>query len=147
MSPLKIIGLSFLSLGLAACSTTTDSGEEPTLEDALKDKRVGEKTDRLCFTRGISGFRSWDGPDGLILKKGAREEYLVLVTRSCQTVERAQRIGVDNRFGSGCISRGDYLYISETVFPNDTDPFSTDRCLITAIYKWNEDAGDDTEEE
>ncbi|MEM9233052.1 MAG: DUF6491 family protein [Pseudomonadota bacterium] len=150
MSRFMIASLGLFALGLGACSTSeTDSSSEPTLEEALADKRIGERTDRLCFTRGVNGFSEWDGPDGLILNKGARDKYLVLVQRSCRTIDNAQRVGVDSRFGSGCVSRGDYLFISEEIFGgrSSTDPFTSDRCLITAIYQWNEDAGDDNDGE
>ena len=141
MPRFQIASLALLSLGLMACGTSASSEDKPTTEEALQDKRVGERVDRVCFAQSISGFREWDGPDGLILKKGVRDEYLVVLSRSCRSADRAQRVGLDDRFGSGCITRGDSLYISEEIFGgNDTDPFTVDRCLITAIYEWNEDA-------
>lgn len=140
-----VLAVASASAVLAACAAPTSSEDEQTLEEALAAPQVGEKTDRICFTRGINGFSEWDGPaDGLILRKGASEEYLVLLGGGCLTADRAQAIGVDERFGGGCLTRGDYLFVSETAFPGQrSDPFTVDRCLVTAIYEWDADKGGD----
>lgn len=139
---IPLLALTGLAAGISACTSTPDSEDDKplTLEEALADPRVGDKTDRLCFSRSINGFREWDGPDGVILTKGASDDYLVTVTGSCLTIDRAQAIGVDERFGGGCLTRGDYLVVSDTPFARrSSDPFSIDRCLITGIYEWDED--------
>lgn len=141
----QVIAIASASAILAACAAPTSAEDEQTLEEALADPRVGEKTDRICFTRGINGFSEWDGPqDGMILHKGASQKYLVLLGGGCLTADRAQAIGVDERFGGGCLTRGDYLFVSDSIFPGrSSDPFSVDRCLVTAIYDWDEDKGAD----
>lgn len=139
----------FLAAALAvvpACATEPTDDTE-TLAEALADPRVGEKVNRICFSRGINGFSEWDGPDGIILRRGVNDRYLVLVARGCFNIDDAQRIGIDQRFGGGCLSRGDRLFISRSIFPNPRDRFDVDRCTITAIYEWDEDAAEEDGED
>lgn len=146
MKPVISTLLGLCAISISACGTTGSENDEVSLEEALNDPRVGEKTDRICFSRGINGFREWkDGPDGLILDRGVNNEYLVLVGPACLTLDRAQRIGIDDRFGGGCLSRGDSLFISDSIFPSNdrSAALSIDRCRISAIYEWNEDAAED----
>jgi hypothetical protein len=126
--------------GLAACTTATGDDDMAPEEDM----RVGERVDRICFTGGISGFRDWEGGDGLILRKGPSEEYLATLFPGCLNVDNAMRVGFDERFGGGCLRRGDDLFVSDRMFAGGAgSAFDVVRCRVDAIYVWDEDA--DTE--
>lgn len=136
-----IIGATVLAGAILAGCSTTDSAEK---SDPLDDVRVGKRVDRICFSSGISGFREWNGDEGLIVRRGAREEYLVTFAGVCPPADNALRIGVDERFGGGCLRRGDRLFVSSRMSSGPGgSPFDSDRCLVGAIYEWNKNATDD----
>lgn len=136
-----LLPLSLASLAACAASPT---GDETDKKDPLDDPRVGEEVRQLCFAGSINGFSEWDGDNGLILRKGVNDRFLVTFIASCPPADNAMRVGVDPRSGS-CLRRGDRLIVSSTLFPDRNDTvFDTQRCTIGAIYQWNEDA---TEEE
>lgn len=122
---------------MGACATAaTDDDTSP-----LDDPRIGDEVRRLCVSSRISGFGEWDGGDGLILRKGPKERYLATLYRGCGPAGRIQRIGVNQNFGAGCLSRGDRIYVSADFSPRQqSSPFDSDVCRIKAIYKWDPSA-------
>lgn len=137
---LILVCVSVACLVLLACAAPTS--EDDAEEDPLEDLRVGEEVNRICFTSGINGFSSWDGPNGLLLRRGVNDRFLVLVDGGCFNTENALRVGIDERFGSGCLTRGDRLFVSDRLFPDRGDPFAVQSCRVLAIYDWDEDAVD-----
>jgi hypothetical protein len=126
-----IAGAVLLATTSAALAGDRDKEEE-------RDVRIGEKVDRVCFSRSIDGF-SHTEKRSVVLRKGVSKEYYV-ETGSCFNLRRALSIGIDSR-GGGCLSRGDYLIVSESAFGlKDNTGIGPDRCYIKAIYEWNEDA-------
>lgn len=140
-SGLAVIALPFLLLmaGCASPDGTTPAADRP---DPLEDPRVGAEVDRICFASSISGFSAWDGEDGLILNRGPREKFLVTMLGACLPLDGAMRVGLDDRFGGGCLRRGDSLFISSSLIDSpSSDPFASGRCRIDRIYEWVEDSG------
>ena len=126
-------------------SCITDEAAQTTREEAeaaaLADPRVGEEVDSICFKSGINGFAEVKGGDGLILRRGVKDRYLVTILGSCPPLDHAQAVGTSNRFGSGgCLRRTDRLYISTSFTGRGSGPFDNDFCPIERIYTWNPDA-------
>lgn len=123
-------------LALAACAATPDAERL-----GLDDPKRGERLDRVCFNRQITGFSEWREGDGLILRRGAREEVLVTLP-VCPALDFVQRVGVDERFSAGCLRPGDRLFVSTSAFggTQSADAFETSSCLIDEIYAYDRDA-------
>ena len=127
---------------LAACATADRLSPAEELEATLSDVRLGERTDRVCFKRGIDGFR--DAKDRtVVVRRGVNDDYL-LVMRSCPQLDRAQLIGFVDGFSGSCLTRNDRVAVSESSFalrgPGQIGPTT---CFVDAIYRWNEDAAEE----
>ena len=123
-----------LVLVLASCASADT--EEPKL--GLDDPRVGEEQTQACFVGSISGFSTWDQGRGLILRRDARERYLVTFTGSCTQLNFVQHVALVDRFGTACLGRGDGLYVSDEVFP--TEPSTTvpqNVCTVNRVYAFD----------
>jgi len=127
---------------LSACATNGTSRSED-IAELLTDSRVGEAVDNICFTRGIDGFSDNDDYS-VVLRRGVKDEYLV-VTKFCPDLQFAQSIGLDNR--RSCLRRQDDIHVFRTAFPqSDIDRRGFTSCYIDAIYKWDKDALDPSED-
>lgn len=104
--------------------------------DARPDTRVGADVNNICFIRNIRNWREADGyPDAVLLERTLNDWYLVELTGACrsQDFRFALTIGLDSRPAGGCITRGDAILVrSGGGFVN--------RCLISDIKEWDEDA-------
>jgi len=120
---------------LAACSTTP-SDEPRGIKAYEGDARLGEQTNRICFSGNIDGFSN-ARRDSVVLSAG-RKDYLVTISGTCRTLDYAQRIGLDNR--GGCVSRNDILVVSDNAFSNDNTGLGPERCFIDEIYEWDKRA-------
>lgn len=144
MKPLKTLAFGAVSLAiLAGCSSAGD--ENRTAEDWLSDKRLGEKVDRICFRSSIDNFRA-PSRSTVIVEKGVNDEFLIETFASCYNLDNAMSLSFDTFAGSGCISKGDYIYAYDSAFGPDRTDLPPTRCPIKAIYEWNEDALDEEEE-
>jgi predicted small secreted protein len=124
---------------LAACATPAQTAGKDVDATAKPDPRIGPEVSRICFPRNINGWRTVRGDDdAIILREGVRDEYRVEFTGPCDDSDFrfAQKIGIENRPGGGCLTRGDRLLVEG---PGDF----LNRCLITKINEWNEDAADE----
>ncbi len=141
MKPLFLITtLGLLTLGaLSACST---SSTEEAAADPKEDPRRGEKVNKICFARSIDSF-SMASKNSVVLRKGVNQEFLV-ITSGCYQLRNAQRISVDST--TGCVTRGDYLIVSEDLFANSTT-LRPERCVIREVYEWNKKAPDEPTDE
>lgn len=126
------------TLGMAAgCQTpqSTDDKFSSAKNDGV-DPRIGVETNRICFPRNINGWSTIDGDDdAIILSTGVSNDYRVEVIGACSSRDFnfAQKIGIENRPGGGCVTRGDVLLVEGPgTFVN--------RCSINRINEWNEDA-------
>ena len=129
---------------LAACSSAPSDEEE--MADWMNDARLGEKVDRICFQSSIDNFRM-PTRKTVIVEKGVNKEYLIEVMGSCHDLKNANALSFDTFPGSSCVSKGDSIYGYDSVFGPDSAGIPPMRCPITAIYEWNEDAAEETEEE
>jgi hypothetical protein len=128
-----ILTVCALAAALAACAT---GDTEPRVKGAAQfadDPRLGEATNSVCFASRLNGF-SDTTRDTAVLDFG-RKHYLVEVFGACTKLRRAMAIGVDNN--SGCMTRGDHLVVSDTVFVDSDSGLGPQRCAIKAIYDWD----------
>ncbi len=144
MSILYKLGSVFAALVIVSCATSDETTE---LADPTDDPLVGEPVERLCFRNTINGFSDWDGGEGLILTRGANNQYLVTLRSPCNIANRALRIGFDRRFtSSGCVRNNEAIFISDslTLGPNR---LSVQSCLIDEIYEYGveEDESDEAD--
>lgn len=123
--------------GLTTACAASDEERVDLTDNPLTDKRVVEEVNQLCFARTINGFRNWDAGEGVILRQGVNNEFLVTFQGVCQPLDNAQRVGVNNRFGSGCIRQGDRLFISEAVFSGRNAPFESDFCVVRDVFAFD----------
>lgn len=140
--PAALLAAALAVASLAACAA---GPERERL--GLDDPKVGERVDRVCFNRQINGFSEWNEGDGLILRRGIREEVLVTLP-VCPAADFAQRVGIDERFSAGCLRPGDRLFVSSSAFggTRSSDPFETSSCLIGEIYAYDRDAEPDADD-
>ena len=121
---------------LAACASTADPDAPTEIEARLADIRTGERVERICFSRGIDGFRD-NGDRTVIVRRRLDEDYL-LVMRSCPQLDRAQSLVIAE---GGCLRRNDRIIVSESAFgsrgPAQIGPAT---CFVDAIYRWDEAA-------
>lgn len=141
-SPLTVLGTIPLVIGLlAACASPNMAADQK--DDPLASPKVGKEIKKVCFTRGISGFRSWEGNNGLILRKGVKDYYLTTFVGHCANARSAERVGFDDD-GNGCLDRGDTLIVSDRMFPGqNSSVFELERCRVNKIYIWHPDAGEE----
>lgn len=134
---LQRLSLSLVALmALGACATDGGTSRADAIAETLADARVGEKVNRICFTRGIDSF-SEEKRNSVVLRRGVNDEYLV-VTGVCPNLEMAQSLRLEGYLG--CLRARDYIRVFENAH-NHSEPqgFVFDRCQIDEIYKWNDD--------
>ena len=139
---IKKLSLGFLVSSLvAACATTN----EDTPKGAAKfagDARLGEKVDRVCFNRTIDSFLRNDR-DTLVIREGVNDHYLIEVRGICSNLRHAQSIGFASALS--CVTRNDHIIVSTSPFTLKDRTTPPQRCMISEIYEWNEDALEDSE--
>lgn len=127
-----LIGLAMLS----GCATGASLSSDEELDATLASPMLGEKVDRICFSRGIDRFSN-EKRNSVVLRRSVNDEYLV-VSNFCPDLDRAMSLRLDSR--SGCLRRDDFIRVYQSAFgPREGDPLVFERCRIDAIYKWNED--------
>ncbi|MFC2952335.1 DUF6491 family protein [Marinicaulis aureus] len=132
---LSVIAGAALMTG-AACASHHE-GEK----DQGPDPRIGEKVDRICFGSTINGWKDLKGVDNVVLlEKGVNDWYYTELSGNCRsnTLRSALSIGLDSSPAGGCVTKGDVIIVRDS-------PGFTNRCFITGIYKWDEDAALDQE--
>lgn len=132
---------SALALVLSACATSGTDADPNTSRGIAAfegDARLGEKVDRICFTQSIDSFYDSEH-DTVVLRRGVRDDYIVEVSGYCRSLDNAQSVGLDTRSGS-CLTRGDSLIVSESLFARNATDLDIDRCMVRAINKWDRDA-------
>ena len=141
--------------GLAAMLFCISVLAMPTVANARGDIDAGapgEEVRSICFTRSIDGFRTIEGEDDVVLlERAINDWYYVELIGPCSynRLKFAQAIGIRTFPGSGCLSRGDELIFSDSVFGADSELDLT-RCRVNGIYKWlvpEEDAQDGNDKE
>ena len=123
------------AVALAACTTVPSDQSAP--EAYADDPRLGERVDRICFGRSINGFGETTR-DTIVLNVGANEHYLVETFGSCQDLDWAQSISLDQF--SSCVTEADSIIPSTSAFGPDRNGFPPQRCRIKSIYEWDPDA-------
>lgn len=133
--------LGFLA-GLAGLTALAGAGAVQAGEDAAGDPRIGERVDRICFGRNIDGFKTVKGmDDAVLLEKGVNDWYLATLSGACsyRRIKWAMGVAIDQRPAGGCVTTGDWLIFTDSVTGDRSFP-NTTRCVINAIYEWDEDA-------
>ncbi|NNE57711.1 MAG: hypothetical protein HKN36_06345 [Hellea sp.] len=134
-----------LAIGITGCATSADDKDQPRgIAAYADDVRLGEQTDKICFTRNIDGFRS-AMRNTVILDRGVNDEYIVEVMGGCQNLKWAQAIELDSNMS--CLSKFDNLVVYDSAFGTNNTPGSVERCPIKSIHKWNRDAKEKSEDD
>lgn len=111
-------------------------------EPAKPDPRRGEEVSQICFTRSIDNWRTIKGADdAVLLERGVNDWYYVDLIGACeeQRLRFAQSVAIVSRPAGGCLTPGDTLIFSDSVFFNDR-PIERNRCTVRRIYAWDEAA-------
>lgn len=134
------LGTAVIALACLSCtSTPTDPSDQLATGIVVlkKDPRLGEEVGRICFAGQIDGFRTYS-KDLVIVESGLRKEFIVETASGCQNLRHAQAIGLPS--GLSCLSDLDRILVYDSAFGTQTTPFSTERCAIRSIHRWNEKA-------
>lgn len=120
---------------LAGCAgSAAKNGNNSPAND---DSRLGERVNTVCFASRLSGFQEL-GSDALILRRAPGEEYMVR-TGFCPNLDFVEGLKIDSP--DNCLRRGDRLLVFDTPFPmKDSLTDKPDRCLVTDIHRWNNNA-------
>lgn len=106
------------------------------------DPRLGEEVRRMCFSRNVSGFGETTRRT-IVLRARVNEYYLVETFGFCRDLDWAQSIALDS-FGP-CLTRGDTIHTSDSVFASDRRHGLANQCRVRAIYDWDPDAQSEDE--
>lgn len=117
---------------LGACASAPGEPAKKGLEKYAGDPRLGEETNKICFTSSIDGF-SMNDRDTVLLHDGSKR-YMVEVTGNCFDLDNAQSIALDD--ATGCLTPGDSIIVAETIGGS----FGSRRCMIREIHTWDRKA-------
>jgi len=120
------------ALVLTACASGPVEPRKRGMDAYADDPRLGEETQRICFSSNIDGF-SLNERETVVLHEG-RDRYMVEVTAGCPDLEFAEAIAVDS--ATGCLTPGDAIIVARTL----GDSFGNNRCLIREMREWDEKA-------
>ncbi|MBT8471583.1 MAG: hypothetical protein KJN99_03200 [Marinicaulis sp.] len=126
----KILAVIVAGFGFSPAAFASDE------VDMSSDPRVGEKVDRICFGRSIDGFKEADGyKRAVLVEQGVNDWFLLKLIGACSSRDFgfAHKIGIESRPAGGCVRRGDAILVEST-------PGFVNRCSISAIYEWDDDA-------
>lgn len=119
---------------LAGCASTADTDPKPKgVAKYENDPRLGEQVDKICFANNIDSFGN-NTRDTFTLREG-RDYYLVEIFGSCPALDHAVTMRIDSSMS--CLRDGDHVIVSESLTGGSNQPFSTSRCLVKSIYKWD----------
>lgn len=140
---MRFIATAFLASILVTGCTASPSGETASDEEPrgvakfADDPRLGEPETSACFIRNIDGFEK-NTSDTVVLTVSPGKQYLVVVNPACNGLEYAQTIALTS--GQTCLRSGNRIIVSDRAFSlNDSNPI-TNSCVVTDIYRWNNDA-------
>lgn len=127
--------LAATALGLCACTTTQGSNmlDDYSYYNLEDDPRLGEKMNSACSVRTIRGF-SLHSDNTIVLEISPRRKILVEVFGMCHNLESAMRIAFDPDVS--CLSLGDKIVVSSSIFPTSSSPFETQTCRVKSIHAW-----------
>lgn len=142
---MKTIVSLVIAAGLGAGVMTATGFADPKTGDAAStksDPRIGEEVRSICFGSSINGWRSVKGEDDVVLlERGVNQWYRVELVGGCdeRLFRSAFSINIESTPGSLCVGKGDVIIVEDS-------PSFQRRCFIKRIYKWDEDAVLDEDE-
>ena len=122
-----------MALASAACQTS----ENTEMAEAEPDTRQGEQFSQICFSSQIRNWRENDR-NSITEEQGRNVEFKINLIGGCDPESAFTSIGLVSRGASSCLSSGDKLVTDSR--------FDFGSCSINRIYKWNEDAAEESEE-
>lgn len=135
----RLVGLSAM-LGicmLAACTTSPEEeagrAEAQARFDAAVTARKGESVSRIC-PGSSDGWKALG--DNALLMEARGEWYLAELSGSCDPDSTFAVLATRTGSASSCLQRGDDIFTGR--------PRMGGRCMITGLYKWNEDTGEES---
>ena len=133
----KLISFGIAAIGLTTACASTPSDQPKGAAKYADDARLGEKVNKICFSRSIDGF-SRNDRDTVVVSAIGKKQYLIEVRGLCTNLNHAQSIGIASTLS--CVTPGDALLVSQSAFSLNDEIGGPQRCLIKDIYEWNEDA-------
>jgi hypothetical protein len=135
-----LIALAAVALAAAACQSSQQvETERSAALEAEIAARQGAEIDRVCFTRNINGWRPL-GRRAVLVRQSVRDWYMLDLVGSCEPAWAFNTIALRSRpAGGSCLTRGDTLITDDVAVPG--------RCMIDAIYEWDEGAPVEAPEE
>lgn len=135
MSTIRPIGLSVL-LGvclLAACATTPEEAAALAEAEARVageiSARQGKAVTQVC-PRGSDGWKALG--DDILLLEARGKWYMAELSGTCDPDATVTLAAPRTGAGSSCLQRGGDIFTGH--------PRSGERCVITALHEWDEDA-------
>lgn len=132
----QIVPIVLASSLLAACATAPSDTPKGAAKFA-DDPRLGAKVDKICFNRSIDSF-SRNDRDTVVVREGPNEHYLIEIRGACINLRHAQTIAFDSSLS--CVTRTDALIVSTSAFTLNDPTRGPQRCRISEIYEWDDDA-------
>ncbi len=121
-------------IALAGCATTDGSDRKPTgIAKYADDPRLGEEVDRICFASNIDSFGD-NTRDTFTVREG-RDHYLIEVFGTCTSLNHAVTMAIGS--STNCLTNGDSIIVSDSLMPRRDQTFSTTRCLVKSMHKWD----------
>lgn len=131
-------------LALAGCATSAETEPRPRgVAQFEGDPRLGEQVDKICFASNIDNFGNTTR-DTFTVREG-RDHFLIEIFGSCPPLEHAMTMRIDATMS--CLRKGDHVIVSDSLIGGSDIPFSTERCLVNAIYKWDPKAKADDQDD
>ncbi len=119
---------------LTGCASTGGSEREPAgIAKYADDPRLGEEVDHVCFANNIDSFGD-NTRDTFTVREG-RDHYLIEVFNTCTPLEHAMTMMIDT--STSCLTSGDSVIVSDSIMPRRGQPFSTARCSVKSMHKWD----------
>lgn len=126
---IAVLGICALSACAATPEEETSRAEAQALIDAEISSRRGAAVSQIC-PRSRDSWRALG--DDILLLEARGEWYMAELAGTCDPDTAFSVIATRSRTSSSCLSRGDDIFTGR--------PRSGERCVITAIYEWDEDA-------
>ncbi|WP_369814684.1 DUF6491 family protein [Brevundimonas sp. AAP58] len=135
MSSTAKVGLSasLCACLLAACATSNEQQAARSEAEALRlaeiNARQGQAMNQICPGRS-DGWRPLGNNSVLLEARG--EWYMAELSGTCDPESAFAAIATRRGPGTSCLSRGDQVFTGP--------PRSGGRCVITALYEWDDEA-------
>ena len=125
----RSIALSLLGLILSSCASSPEQVAAQAQLEAEIAAKQGEAVNRIC-PRGSDGWKSLDQKRMLLEASG--DWYMLELLGTCDPDAAFSGIMTRSSSATSCVERGDDVFTGRLR--------DRERCVITSIYLWDDDA-------